>query len=341
MEKDNKMKNKRNFIIIGIIIVVIVGIICAIFVNKNKAINTGSNSNNNGIDNTQNNIFNSSKIIWVRNENLKTDSNYSEEENTVKTTNVNIDSLTNITLEEFINKWSNSDYNSNFITLYPIENEISYGEIKKDEMLWSTRDIYLKGVLPGFEMRFTIKHPDYLSEDFLGVNNYDINVKDFIITNIQFEGNMFYQNLRKEYEKDFNEYASSDYDILAEKYSSDDRAYIEDVYDKFYLVDPETTRTEEEITDTIINSIEEIMSWVYKDYKFTDEIKQDLTTILNCMYWNTQPYQDEGGRFSSDYNYNENYKTQILSIKWQNENIKNRHEIYVNKYPNCSKLIIR
>ena len=139
MEKDNKIKNKRNFIIIGIIMLVIIGVISAILLNKNKVINIGNNYNKNVVDNKQNNIFNSSKITWVRNESLKTDSNASDEENTVKTTNVNINSLTKITLREFANKCTENS-ETNFVSVLPLENVVEFSEIKKDEVLWSTRD---------------------------------------------------------------------------------------------------------------------------------------------------------------------------------------------------------
>ena len=325
MEKDNKMKNKRNFIIIGIIIVVIVGIICAIFVNKNKAINTDSNSNNNGVDNTQNNIFNSSKITWVRNENLKTDSNYSEEENTVKTTNVNTNSLTNITLGEFINKWTeNSD--TNFLSAYPLENMINPAEIRKNEMMWSTRDFYIKGVLPGFEMRFTAKHPDYLEENFLGASEKDINVSDFIITNIQLEGNMGYMNDKNKFSNAVDEYYTENNITRLSNYDQADTYYYADMDNLFGIIDPENKRTEDEIISQTVDSIEETFSYVYKDYYFSDELKEDLIKILNRMYY-----------VSTD---SETYKNEFLSIKWQNENTENKHEVYINT-GNSGELIIR
>ena len=125
-----------------------------------------------------NNIFSSSKINWIRNENLKTDSNFYDENNTVKSTNVNINSLTKITLGEFVDKWTENS-EANFLSAYPLENLISPAEIRKGEMLWSTRDFYIKGVLPGFEIRFTAKHPDYLEEDFYEVIEKNHNEDDY------------------------------------------------------------------------------------------------------------------------------------------------------------------
>lgn len=325
MEKDNKIKNKRNFIIIGIIMLVIIGVISAILLNKNKVINIGNNYNKNVVDNKQNNIFNSSKITWVRNESLKTDSNASDEENTVKTTNVNINSLTKITLREFANKCTENS-ETNFVSVLPLENVVEFSEIKKDEVLWSTRDFYIKGVLPGFEMRLTAKHPDYLDEDFFGVNKKDISVGDFIITNIQFEGNM--NHLQESYLVSIGKVQRD----------ADDSFYLSDMYDAFSRIDPETRRTSEEIIDQTINSIEQVMSWIYKDYHFSDEIKTDLHTILNCMYFDTSKYSID--TYKITYKHTEDYVNDILSIKWQNEDIENRHEIYVNT-DNDKELFIR
>ena len=325
MEKDNKMKNKKNFIIIGIIIVVIIGIICAIFVNKNKSTNTSNISNNNVVGNSENNIFSSSKISWVRNENLKTDSNSSDEENTVKTTNVNTNSLTNITLGEFVNKWTENS-ETNFLSAYPLEDMVEPAEIKKGEMLWSTRDFYIKGVLPGFEMRFTAKHPDYLEEDFLGNSEKDINVSDFIITNIQLEGNMGYMNEKERFSNAVDAYYSENNITSLSNYDQADTYYYADMDNLFGIIDPENKRTEDEIISQTVNSIEETFSYVYKDYYFSDELKEDLIKILNRMYY-----------VSTD---SETYKNEFLSIKWQNENTENRHEVYINT-GNSGELIIR
>ena len=80
------------------------------------------------------------------------------------------------------------------------------------------------------------------------------------------------------------------------------------------------------------------MSWVYKDFNFSQEVKTDLTTILDCMYWDYTPYINEDGEL---YDNSDNYKNKILSVKWQNANLEDRHEIYVNTHPNCRELIIR
>ena len=114
--------------------------------------------------------------------------------------------------------------------------------------------------------------------------------------------------------------------------------YLEYLYDKFYIIDPEHRRTEDEITSQLIDSIEETMSWVYKDFNFSQEVKTDLTTILDCMYWDYTPYINEDGEL---YDNSDNYKNKILSVKWQNANLEDRHEIYVNTHPNCRELIIR
>ena len=187
------MKKSKILVIVAIFIVAILVITVVILLNRNNenslVVDNAYNIESNSQQNNSNNISSSSKITWIRNESLKTDSNSSDEENAVKTTNVNTNSLTNITLGEFVNKWTENS-ETNFLSAYPLENMVEPAEIKKGEMLWSTRDFYIKGVLPGFEMRFTAKHPDYLEEDFLGTSEKDINVSDFIVTNIQFEGNM-------------------------------------------------------------------------------------------------------------------------------------------------------
>ena len=195
----------------------------------------------------------------------------------------------------------------------------------------------------GFEMRILITHPDYLEETFGGVAEEDFSMKDYIVSNIQFEGDMYYQLDRDKFISDYEKYYTTNFDMLASRYSDDDKPYFEDVYDKFYIIDPEHRRTEDEITSQIIDSIEETMSWVYKDFNFSQEVKTDLTTVLDCMYWDYTPYLNEDGEFDIRYlgEYSDNYKNKILSVKWQNANLEVRHEIYVNTYPNCRELIIR
>ena len=195
----------------------------------------------------------------------------------------------------------------------------------------------------GFEMRILITHPDYLEETFGGVAEEDFSMKDYIVSNIQFEGDMYYQLDRDKFISDYEKYYTTNFDILASRYSDDDKPYFEDVYDKFYIIDPEHRRTEDEITSQIIDSIEETMSWVYKDFNFSQEVKTDLTTVLDCMYWDYTPYLNEDGEFDIRYlgEYSDNYKNKILSVKWQNANLEDRHEIYVNTHPNCRELIIR
>lgn len=195
----------------------------------------------------------------------------------------------------------------------------------------------------GFEMRILITHPDYLEETFGGVAEEDFSMKDYIVSNIQFEGDMYYQLDRDRFKSDYEKYYDTNFAMLESRYSDDDKPYFEDIYDKFYIIDPEHRRTEDEITSQLIDSIEEIMSWVYKDFNFSQEIKTGLTTILDCMYWDYTPYLNEDGEFDIRYlgEYSDNYKNKILSIKWQNTNLEDRHEIYVNTYPNCRELIIR
>ena len=195
----------------------------------------------------------------------------------------------------------------------------------------------------GFEMRILITHPDYLEETFGGVAEEDFSMKDYIVSNIQFEGNMYYQVERDKYSRDFAKYYMDNFEMFAMNYSEEDMDYLEDVYDKFYIIDPEHRRTEDEITSQIIDSIEETMSWVYKDFNFSQEVKTDLTTVLDCMYWDYTPYLNEDGEFDIRYlgEYSDNYKNKILSVKWQNANLEDRHEIYVNTHPNCRELIIR
>ena len=110
------------------------------------------------------------------------------------------------------------------------------------------------------------------------------------------------------------------------------------MYETFSMVNPETRRTEEEIINQTINSIEQVMGWIYEDYQFSDEIKTDLYTILNCMYFDTSKYQVDTYKITAKHT--ESYDNDILSIKWQNEDTENRHEIYVNT-GNDKELFIR
>ena len=66
----------------------------------------------------------------------------------------------------------------------------------------------------GFEMRILITHPDYLEETFGGVAEEDFSMKDYIVSNIQFEGDMYYQLDRDRFKSDYEKYYDTNFAML-------------------------------------------------------------------------------------------------------------------------------
>lgn len=139
------MKNKKIIIICIIVILVLIIAVGIYFMTKNSnSTTTGSN----GIMSSNSN----SKISWERSENIVTDNNYAVEEGVINTKNVSTKSLTKITLEQFVNKWS-ENAETNFLCYYNLENKVSNildNNIRKGELFSSYETIYVKGVLPRF-----------------------------------------------------------------------------------------------------------------------------------------------------------------------------------------------
>lgn len=138
------MKNKKIIIICIIVILVLIIAVGIYFItSKDNSTTTGSN----GIMSPSSN----SKISWERNDNIVTDNNYSVEEDVIYTKNVSTKSLTKITLEQFVNKWENTE--NNFLGYYFLENKVANildNNIRKGELFSSYETIYVKGVLPRF-----------------------------------------------------------------------------------------------------------------------------------------------------------------------------------------------
>ena len=139
------MKNKKLIVICIIVILVLIIAVGIYFITKNSnSTTTGSNS----IVSSSSN----SKISWERNDNIVTDNNYAVEEGVINTKNVSTKSLTKITLEQFVNKWS-ENAETNFLCYYNLENKVSNildNNIRKGELFSSYETIYVKGVLPRF-----------------------------------------------------------------------------------------------------------------------------------------------------------------------------------------------
>lgn len=139
------MKNKKLIVICIIVILVLIIAVGIYFITKNSnSTTTGSNS----IVSSSSN----SKISWERSENIVTDNNYAVEEGVINTKNVSTKSLTKITLEQFVNKWS-ENAETNFLCYYNLENKVSNildNNIRKGELFSSYETIYVKGVLPRF-----------------------------------------------------------------------------------------------------------------------------------------------------------------------------------------------
>ena len=139
------MKNKKIIIIFIIVILVLIIALGIYFITNNSNSNTTGSS---GIMNSNSN----SKISWERSENIVTDNNYAVEERVIDTKNVGTKSLTKITLEQFVNKWS-ENAETNFLCYYNLENKVANildNNIRKGELFSSYETIYVKGVLPRF-----------------------------------------------------------------------------------------------------------------------------------------------------------------------------------------------
>lgn len=139
------MKNKKIIIICIIVILVLIIAVGIYFITNNSNSNTTGSS---GIMNSNSN----SKISWERSENIVTDNNYAVEERVIDTKNVGTKSLTKITLEQFVNKWS-ENAETNFLCYYNLENKVANildNNIRKGELFSSYETIYVKGVLPRF-----------------------------------------------------------------------------------------------------------------------------------------------------------------------------------------------
>lgn len=143
------MKNKKFIIIfVSVLIVVSLVVLGAYFLTD-----TNKQNNFNEITNIKENSNKNTKISWERNDNIVTNNNYAIEETVATTTNVNTNSLTNITLEEFVNKWIENT-ETNFLCYYNLENKLSEflnaDTIRKGEVFSSDKNFYIKGVLPRF-----------------------------------------------------------------------------------------------------------------------------------------------------------------------------------------------
>ena len=137
------MKNKKIIIICIIVILVLIIAVGIYFITNNN--NNSTTTSSNGIVSSSSN----SKISWERNDNIVTDNNYSVEEDVIYTKNVSTKSLTKITLEQFVNKWENTE--NNFLGYYFLENKVANildNNIRKGELFSSYETIYVKGVLP-------------------------------------------------------------------------------------------------------------------------------------------------------------------------------------------------
>ena len=140
------MKNKK-IIIICIIVILVLIIAVGIYFIFNRNDNSTTTGSNGTISSSNN-----SKISWERSESIVTDNNYAVEESVINTKNVSTKSLTKITLEQFVNKWS-ENAETNFLCYYNLENKVSNildNNIRKGELFSSYETIYVKGVLPRF-----------------------------------------------------------------------------------------------------------------------------------------------------------------------------------------------
>lgn len=142
------MKNRKIIIIfVSVFIIISLAVLVTYsLTDKNKQNNLNADTNI-----IKENSNKNTKILWERNSSIVTDNNFAEEETVVNTTNVNVKTLTNITLEEFVNKWTEST-ETNFLCYYNLENKLSKfltaDNIRKGENFSSDRNFYIKGVLP-------------------------------------------------------------------------------------------------------------------------------------------------------------------------------------------------
>lgn len=291
MEKDNKIKNKKNFIIIGVILVIILIIVAIYFISSDKEQPVVSEEQENNI-NLNSSIINETttdyeqpentyKINWTTEE--SSHGTYKMAEASLSFFEISPLQLNKITLAEFIDTLNESSNNyfsysktvedTGFSGIPYIDNEefeeIMDMTISKGKENKICYNVHLKGALPRFDITFLIVHPDYLDienpEKQTYVMDTDTSVRNWIVKSVRFTGT----NVEKE-EVELRKNNPSNYCKL-------------DVLDGVDLLDKFKGETTDEITDRYIDTIEHAMNLVYTGYSFTDEMKEELHNSMKYL----------------------------------------------------------
>lgn len=299
MEKDNKIKNKKNFIIIGVTLVIILIIIGAIyFINSNKeqTVVTDEQENNTNLDS---NIANEASTAYEQPENTYT-INWSTKEgdkDIYRLSQVSLNALeisplqlNKVTLDKFIYTLNNNSddcfsYSKTIedtgFTGIPYINNDEFDELM-DKTIPKGKEnkisyyVHLQGALPRFDIEFSLIHPDYLNVDDPDKQTYvmdtDTQVRNWIVKGVRFTGT----NVEKE-EIELRKNNPSNYCKL-------------DVLDGVDLLDKFKGETTDEITDRYIDTIERAMNLVYTGYSFTDEMEEELHNSMKYLLFEEKTF---------------------------------------------------
>ena len=275
---------KRKYVVLLICIAIIISIFIVgyLIFHKQKEEDNSINSNvaNDFISNNTENQYNVSN---------KSDSTYkinwdnSYDKFMLRRTQAGLGSLeisslqlNKVTLESFINKLNSSE--TNYIKYSPtvedtgfdgvpyISNEefveIMEKFIPKGTTSKISYSVELEGALPRFKIEFLIVHPNYLDID-------NPNSKEFVMDEDTYVRNWVIKGIR----------------FYGSKVDSVDVADVEnnpsnhcklDVLNSANLLTKYKGKTEDEIAQNYINSLEEAMEMVYAGYHFSDEMKEKL-----------------------------------------------------------------
>lgn len=288
MEKDNKIKSKKNFIIIGGILVGIL-VIAIYFISSNKEHSVVSQKQDNNLNSS---IIDEVSTDYDQTEDTYTTNWYTEEgdKDIYKLSQMSLTGLeisplqlNKVTLDKFIytlNESSDGCFSytktvedTGFSGIPYIDNddfeelmEMTIPKGKENKICYY---VHLKGALPRFDIEFMLVHPDYLNVEEPEKQSYvmyaNTNVRNWIVKSVRFTGT----NVENE-EVELRKNNPSNYCKL-------------DILDGVDLLDKFKGETTDEIADKYIDTIEHAMNLVYTGYAFTDEMKENLHTSMKYL----------------------------------------------------------
>ncbi len=298
MEKDNKIKNKRNFIIIGGILVIIFIIIAIYFISSNKGQLVVSEEQENDI-NLNSSIVNETSTDYDQSE-VPYTINWSTKEGAkdiYRLSQVDLNrlelsplQLNKVTLDKFIYtlnnnsdgcfSYSKTTEDTGFSGIPYIDNdefdELINKTIPKGKENKIAYYVHLQGALPRFDIEFSLIHPDYLNvyqpDKQTYIMDTDTQVRNWIIKGVRFTGT----NVEKE-------------EIKLRKTNPSNYCKL-DVLDGVDLLDKFKGETIDEITDRYIDTIEHAMNLVYTGYSFSDEMNEELHNSMKYLLFEEKTF---------------------------------------------------